>query len=708
MRTEEDLLKQAQNFDPAALRALHHRLYEPTYRYIYLKVGDGQISEDLTGEVFIRLLEGLKKGNGWQTTPEAWLFGITRNVVVDHYRRQGRQSEVALDEDLTADPELSPVKGVEAAEERRELAQAIDSLPDEYRDIILLRYLEGLSINHVAEKLNKTTGAIKGLQYRALQALAKTMQPYPSATRKTSWLLAWPLLFGFSGQKTLNQALQSLQAGEGVEVILSRFRPQAGWLEPLLRLAQDLYTLGQTIPSPSPAASLQQWLREASLQRFLTEAERVASTYAPALISSARPPSGGEHPASWIQNMVHHGSLGLSKVGELVSAVPPAVVKTAGVVLVGASLALTLQAAGQINLSGGSVSTASPVETAGRPPQPASTPSATRKPTQPVVSAPAVNFEAALSPTPPAATSTRQLTSDDATGPDEADTPHHLNQADEAVAGDDDQSEAAPFAHNLDDPAHFGDEVDSAGEENSDSESSNSVDDDSGSGSDSSNSGSDSSGSESDNSSSGSDNSGSGSDSSNSGSDSSGSESDNSGSGSDSSDSTDDSSNSGSDDSDSTSDTSNSGSDDSGSVDDSSNSGSDDSGSADDSSGSGSDDSGSVYDSSNSGSDDSDPVDDSSNSGSDDSSGSADDSSNSGSYDSSGSGSDDSSNSGSDDSSGSGSDDSGSVDDSSGSGSDDSGSVDDSSDSTDDSSGSGSDKSGSESDNSGSGGNDHD
>ncbi len=175
MRTEAQLLEQARRFDPDALRALHNRLYEPVYRYVHFKVSDPQASEDLTSEVFLRVLEALKKGKMWKTTPDAWIFGIARNVVADHYRKAGRRPEVALDERLAMPDEQNLTQRVVVAEQHEELAKAITTLTDEQRDVVLLRFMEGLSINDVAEVLNKTPGAVKGLQHRALRALAEAM-----------------------------------------------------------------------------------------------------------------------------------------------------------------------------------------------------------------------------------------------------------------------------------------------------------------------------------------------------------------------------------------------------------------------------------------------------------------------------------------------------------------------------------------------------
>jgi RNA polymerase sigma-70 factor (ECF subfamily) len=175
MTNDEQLLAQAKQLDPAALRALHQRFYEPVVRYIQFKVGNPQTVEDLSGEVFVRVLEGLKLGRGWRESPQGWILGIARNVVVDYYRRRERVTEVALNEQITAAENSDPTRQALLSERQSQLVAAIQQLTDEQRDVILMRFMEGIDLKGVAAATNKTVGAIKGLQYRALQTLAEIM-----------------------------------------------------------------------------------------------------------------------------------------------------------------------------------------------------------------------------------------------------------------------------------------------------------------------------------------------------------------------------------------------------------------------------------------------------------------------------------------------------------------------------------------------------
>lgn len=175
---DQQLLAQAKQLDPAALRALHARFYDMVARYIQFKVGDPQTVEDLGGEVFVRVLQGLKRGRAWQDSPQGWIMGIARHVVADYYRQKERMAEVELQEGLAAAVETNPTHQLMLNERTRLLEQAIGQLSEEQRDVILLRFMEGIDIQNVAQAINKTPGAVKALQYRALRALAEIMRDF--------------------------------------------------------------------------------------------------------------------------------------------------------------------------------------------------------------------------------------------------------------------------------------------------------------------------------------------------------------------------------------------------------------------------------------------------------------------------------------------------------------------------------------------------
>ena len=176
---DQQLLIQAQKLEPDALKALHERFYETVARYIQFKVGNPRTVEDLCGDVFVRILEGLQQGRGWRESPQGWIMGIARNVVADFYRRRERMTEVALNPNLTSSRQTDPTYHALQNETHRQLKAAIDQLTEEQRDVILMRFMEGVDIKSVANAINKSPGAVKGLQYRAMKALAEIMENEP-------------------------------------------------------------------------------------------------------------------------------------------------------------------------------------------------------------------------------------------------------------------------------------------------------------------------------------------------------------------------------------------------------------------------------------------------------------------------------------------------------------------------------------------------
>jgi RNA polymerase sigma-70 factor (ECF subfamily) len=175
---EQGLLERASRADPEALGALYDRYVDRIYSYIYHRVGQADLAEDLTAQVFARMLEAIREGRAWRTSFSGWIYRIAHNLVVDHYRRRSRAAFVELEEatPIVAD-EADPLRKVEARLESERLRAALAKLTEEQAEVISLRFLDEFSIAEVASMMNKTEGAIKALQYRAVLALRRVMQP---------------------------------------------------------------------------------------------------------------------------------------------------------------------------------------------------------------------------------------------------------------------------------------------------------------------------------------------------------------------------------------------------------------------------------------------------------------------------------------------------------------------------------------------------
>jgi RNA polymerase sigma-70 factor (ECF subfamily) len=132
------------------------------------------VAEDLTSEVFTRLLSALRDKNAPQNTLRGWLYGVAARVVSDHHRRHYRAPEVELDEALMS-RDAGPAEIVEKMLARADLKQAMTELTDEQQHVLALRFGYDMPIQEVARMLGKTEGAIKQLQARAVAALARKL-----------------------------------------------------------------------------------------------------------------------------------------------------------------------------------------------------------------------------------------------------------------------------------------------------------------------------------------------------------------------------------------------------------------------------------------------------------------------------------------------------------------------------------------------------
>jgi RNA polymerase sigma-70 factor (ECF subfamily) len=162
--------------DRARLAAIYDEYYQPIYRYVYRQVGEVETARDLTADVFHRLLRTVETGGYPDQHVSAWLYRTAHNLVVDHYRRQEHRRHLPLDEELVNindDP-------AGAAEQRLSAAQvraAVQYLTPDQQQVIVLKFLEGLSNQEVADVLGKPVGAVKSLQHRALAALQRELAP---------------------------------------------------------------------------------------------------------------------------------------------------------------------------------------------------------------------------------------------------------------------------------------------------------------------------------------------------------------------------------------------------------------------------------------------------------------------------------------------------------------------------------------------------
>ncbi len=173
MIDERTLLPRLQALEEAALEVVYDTFQPPLYRYAYRLLGRPESAEDVVAETFQRLLQALYRGAGPRKHLQAWLYRVLYNLVVDQYRRQTSRLQ-RLPEDLA--DESGPDEEVQRLIAQERVRQALHRLTREQQQVIVCKYLEGMSNDEVAAVMGKPVGAVKSLQHRALAALRRILE----------------------------------------------------------------------------------------------------------------------------------------------------------------------------------------------------------------------------------------------------------------------------------------------------------------------------------------------------------------------------------------------------------------------------------------------------------------------------------------------------------------------------------------------------
>ena len=176
---DAELLVRAQAGDGEAFGVLYERYAPPIHRYLYAHLSDRMDAEDLTEEVFLKVWQRLP-GFQQQGVPfVAFLMRVARNVLIDHYRRTGRtEVEPLSDDSPLRDGQPEPADQAIANLEHQQLRRVLGQLREDYRHVLVARFLSGLSPEETAQVMGRSAGAVRVLQHRALESLRKLIDAH--------------------------------------------------------------------------------------------------------------------------------------------------------------------------------------------------------------------------------------------------------------------------------------------------------------------------------------------------------------------------------------------------------------------------------------------------------------------------------------------------------------------------------------------------
>ncbi len=162
-----------------AFGELYDHYVQPIYRYISFKVRTTTIAEDLTAEVFLKTWEYVQRREKKIDNFRAFTYSLARNAVVDHYRREAQGDLLREHEEMaqvSAPAEQSVSHLIEIDSDMATVERALRGLKDEYREVLILRYIEDYPIVDIAAIMSKSRGAIRVTIHRAINALREQIE----------------------------------------------------------------------------------------------------------------------------------------------------------------------------------------------------------------------------------------------------------------------------------------------------------------------------------------------------------------------------------------------------------------------------------------------------------------------------------------------------------------------------------------------------
>ena len=171
-------LEGLRNLDSQSIGAIYDQHFSEIYRFVRYRIHDDGIAEDITSDVFVRLLEAARKNQGPQTSLKGWLIATASNVVTDHLRREYRRPLVDLSESIP-DEGISILAQVDLRQQKQMVQSAYAQLTNEQQNVLALRFGQGYSIEQTAFYMKKNINAVKALQFRALASLQRHIEEMP-------------------------------------------------------------------------------------------------------------------------------------------------------------------------------------------------------------------------------------------------------------------------------------------------------------------------------------------------------------------------------------------------------------------------------------------------------------------------------------------------------------------------------------------------
>jgi RNA polymerase sigma-70 factor, ECF subfamily len=171
----QDELDGLRALDSRVVGAVYDRYFEDVYRFVYYRLNDEQVAEDISSDIFVRLLEAIQKRRGPQTNLKGWLLATASHAVADYLRQAYRRPTEELSDVVSDDSAPSLTDEVDRREQVGSVQEAYTQLTPDQQNVLALRFGDGYSLEETARVMQKNVNAVKALQFRALAALQRNI-----------------------------------------------------------------------------------------------------------------------------------------------------------------------------------------------------------------------------------------------------------------------------------------------------------------------------------------------------------------------------------------------------------------------------------------------------------------------------------------------------------------------------------------------------
>lgn len=173
----KNLIEKARLGDNDAFGKLYEHYYLPVFRYIYFRIKKKEDTQDLVQTTFLKVYKSIGKYKNLGKEPLSFFFTVARNTVIDHFRKK-RDLKLYEYTDIEENEDRNPENFAQKNEQAKIVNKAIQSLNEEQKEVVLLKFMAGLSNNEIAKQIGKSEDNVRQIQHRALKLLKEKLKIY--------------------------------------------------------------------------------------------------------------------------------------------------------------------------------------------------------------------------------------------------------------------------------------------------------------------------------------------------------------------------------------------------------------------------------------------------------------------------------------------------------------------------------------------------